>query len=157
VLVLDHLGADAHQLIQAVKTNEISDGNWIGMVRETLINGKRVKKPNQLETKYATLQCKPSQTNIELQHLPVIVNHATTGHKLQGKTVKSSVIVEWLRVKDWSCPSHVNKFGSLFLMSLIPEDINFGPAKDYLDMIQNLRHRILATPEQVSKLENNFG
>jgi hypothetical protein len=29
------------------------------------------------------------QTNIELQHLPVIVNHATTGHKLQGKTEKS--------------------------------------------------------------------
>jgi hypothetical protein len=34
------------------------------------------------------------QTNIELQHLPVIVNHATTGHKLQGKTVKSFVIAE---------------------------------------------------------------
>jgi hypothetical protein len=26
------------------------------------------------------------QTNIELQHLPVIVNHATAGHRLQGKT-----------------------------------------------------------------------
>jgi hypothetical protein len=30
----------------------------------------------------------------KLQHLPVIVNHATTGHKLQGKTVKSLVIAE---------------------------------------------------------------
>jgi hypothetical protein len=39
------------------------------------------------------------QTNIELQHLPVIVNHATTGHKLQGKTVKSLVIAEWSKVK----------------------------------------------------------
>jgi dimeric dUTPase (all-alpha-NTP-PPase superfamily) len=29
------------------------------------------------------------QTNIELQYLPVIMNQATTGHKLQGKTVKS--------------------------------------------------------------------
>jgi len=29
------------------------------------------------------------KTDIELQYLPVIMNHATTGHKLQGKTVKS--------------------------------------------------------------------
>jgi hypothetical protein len=40
------------------------------------------------------------QTNIELQHLPVtIMNHATSGHKLQGKTVKSLVIAEWSKVK----------------------------------------------------------
>jgi hypothetical protein len=42
-------------------------------------------------------------------------------------------------------------------MSPIPEDIHFGPAKDYLDMIQNLRQRILATPEQVAELKNNSG
>jgi hypothetical protein len=38
-------------------------------------------------------------------------------------------------------------------MSPIPEAISFGPAKDYLDMMQILRQRILATPEQVSKLK----
>jgi hypothetical protein len=42
------------------------------------------------------------QTNIELQHLPVIMNHTITGHKLQGKTLTSLVIAEWSRVKNWA-------------------------------------------------------
>jgi hypothetical protein len=61
------------------------------------------------------------------------------------KTVKSLVF------------SRVKTLSGLFLMSPIPEDIHFGPAKDYLDMIQNLRQRILATPEQVAELKNNSG
>jgi hypothetical protein len=36
-------------------------------------------------------------------------------------------------------------------MSPIPEDIDFGPAKDYMDMMQNLKGQ-----QQVSKLKNNF-
>jgi hypothetical protein len=73
--------------------------------------------------------------------------------------VKSLVSAEWSRVKNWAYVvlSHVKTLSGLFLMSPIPEDINFGPAKDYLDMMQNLRGRILATPEQVSELKNNFG
>jgi hypothetical protein len=98
------------------------------------------------------------QTNMQLQHLPVIVNHATTGCKLQGKTVKSLVISEWLKVENWACVvlSCVKALSGLFLMSLVPEDIDLGPAKDYLDMMQHLRQRILATPEQVSELKNKF-
>jgi hypothetical protein len=41
--------------------------------------------------------------------------------------------------------SRSKTLSGLFLMSPIPEDINFGPAKDYLDMMQTLRQRILAT------------
>jgi hypothetical protein len=33
-------------------------------------------------------------------------------------------------------------------MSPIPEGLNFGPAENYLDMMQNLRRGILATPDQ---------
>jgi hypothetical protein len=97
------------------------------------------------------------QTNIELQHLPVIVNHATTSHKLQGKIVKSLVIAEWSKAKNWANAvlSRVNTLSGLFLMSPIPEDIDFGPAEDYLDMMQTLRQRILATPDQVTELKNN--
>jgi hypothetical protein len=97
------------------------------------------------------------QTNIELQHLPLIVNHATTGHKLQGKTVKSLVIAEWSKVNNWAYVvlSHVKTLSGLFLMSPIPEDIDFGPAEDYMDMMQSLRQRILATPDQVTKIKNN--
>jgi hypothetical protein len=85
------------------------------------------------------------------------VKHATTGHKLQGKTVKSLVIAEWSKVKNWAYVvlSRVKTLSGLFLMSPIPEDIDFGPAEDYMDMMQSLRQRILATPDQVTKIKNN--
>jgi hypothetical protein len=99
----------------------------------------------------------PGQSFIELQHFPIIMNHATTDHKLQGKTVKLLVIAEWSKVKNWAyiVLSCVKTLSGLFLMSPIPEDIDFGPAEDYLDMIRSLRQRILATPDQVMELKNN--
>jgi hypothetical protein len=98
------------------------------------------------------------QTSIELQYLPVIVNHATTGHKLQGKTVKSLVIAEWSKTKNWAYVvlSRVKTLTGLFLTQPIPEDIDFSPPNDYLDMMANLRQTILATPEQVSELKRNL-
>jgi hypothetical protein len=85
----------------------------------------------------------------------VIVNHATTGHKLQGKTVKSLVIAEWSRVKNWAYVviSRVKTLSGLFLVKPIPEDIDFSPADEYLEMMTILRQTILATPEQVSELK----
>lgn len=98
------------------------------------------------------------QTSIELQYLSVIVNHATTGHKLQGKTVESLVIAQWSKVKNWAYVvlSRVKTLDGLFLMKPIPEDIDFAPANDYLDMMVNLRKTILATPEQVFELKQTL-
>jgi hypothetical protein len=98
------------------------------------------------------------QTSIELQYLSVIVNHATTGHKLQGKTVVSLVIAQWSKVKNWAYVvlSRVKTLDGLFLMKPIPEDIDFAPAADYLDMMAHLRTTILATPEQVSGLKETL-
>jgi hypothetical protein len=95
------------------------------------------------------------QTSIKLQFLPVIVNHATTGHKLQGKTVESLVIAEWSRVKNWNYVvfSRVKRLSGLFLMEPIPEDIDFLPASNYLEMMADLRKTILATPEQFLELK----
>jgi hypothetical protein len=85
----------------------------------------------------------------------VIVNHATTGHKLQGKIVESLVIAEWSRVKNWNYVvfSRVKRLSGLFLMEPIPEDINFLHASNYLEMMADLRKMILATPEQVLELK----
>ena len=98
------------------------------------------------------------QTSMQLPYLPVIVNNATTGHKLQGKTVNSLVIAEWSKVKNWAYVviSRVRTLDGLFLVNPIPENIDFSPAKDYLDMMTNLRQRILATPEQVSELKQTL-
>jgi hypothetical protein len=65
------------------------------------------------------------------------MNHATTGRKLHGKTLRSLVIAEWSRVKDWAYLI-LKILSGLFLMSPTPEDIDFGPEKDYLDKMQNL-------------------
>ena len=98
------------------------------------------------------------QTSIELQYLPVIVNHATTGHKLQGKTVQSLVIAQWSKVKNWAYVvlSRVKTLEGLFLTKPIPEDFDFSPPNDYLEMMENLRKTILATPEQVSELKKEL-
>ena len=95
------------------------------------------------------------QTSIELQYLPVIVNHAKTGHKLQGKTVKSLVIAEWSRVKNWAYVviSRVKTLSGLFLLKPVPEDIDFSPAEEYLEMMTILRKTILAYPKQVAELK----
>jgi hypothetical protein len=73
--------------------------------------------------------------------------------------VKSLGITEWSRVENWAYVvlPRVKTLSGLFLMSPIPEDNDFGPGKDYLDMMQIIRGRILATPEQVSEIKNNFG
>jgi hypothetical protein len=97
-------------------------------------------------------------TSIELEYLSVIVNHATTGHKLQGKTVKSLVIAQWSRVKNWAYVvlSRVKTLDGLFLMNPLPDNIDFLPANDYLDMMAHLRRTILATPGQVSELKQTL-
>jgi hypothetical protein len=98
------------------------------------------------------------QASIELQYLPVLVNHATTGHKLQGKTVQSLVIAQWSKVKNWAYVvlSRVKTLAGLFLTKPIPEDFDFSPPNDYLEMMENLRKTILATPEQVSELKKEL-
>jgi hypothetical protein len=73
------------------------------------------------------------------------------------KLLKSLVIAEWSRVKNWAYVvlSHDKTLNGLFLTRLIPNDINFAPETVYLDMMNHLRQSILATPEQVSDLKQN--
>jgi hypothetical protein len=56
-----------------------------------------------------------------------------------------------VRVRNWAYVvlSHVKTLDGLFLIKPIPEDVDFLPANDYLDMMANLRRSILATPAQV--------
>ena len=100
------------------------------------------------------------KAKIKLQCLPVNLNHATTGHKLQGKSVDEIVIVEWStnNAKKWAYVviSRVRTLDGLFLLKPIPEDIDFQPDEKYTEMMERLRPRILATPEQVADLMEEF-
>ena len=91
---------------------------------------------------------------MRLSVFPVVINHATTGHKLQGKSLDELVIAEWSAVKNWVYVvlSRVRKLEGLFLTSPIPDDIDFAPAEKYLEMMIRLRNTILSTPDQVAML-----
>jgi hypothetical protein len=124
--------------------------------------GKFLLKPETatFKVKYPILSSGNScvQAQIELKYLPIIVNHAKTGHKLQGKTVKLLVIAEWSKVKNcaYIVLSRFKTLEGLFLMKPIPEDIDILQPKEYLDMMENIRRTLLATPEQGSELKESL-
>ena len=101
---------------------------------------------------------------IKLQHFPVILNHGTTGHKLQGRTMAELVIAEWSNMVNWVyvVVSRVRTLKGLFLFKKIPENDNFAPPQNYLDMMDRLRSTILALPSDISDMLHtldlpNFG
>jgi len=100
------------------------------------------------------------KAKIKLHCLPVNLNHATTGHKLQGKSLDEIVIVEWSKhdAKKWAyvAISRVRTLEGLFLLEPIPENIDFQPDEEYTAMMERLRPRILVTSEEVADLMEEF-
>lgn len=98
------------------------------------------------------------KTSIYLTQFPIVINHATTGHKLQGKSMIALVIAEWSKVKNWAYVvlSRVRTLSGLFLTEPIPVDIDFLPPPEYLDMMDNLRSTVLATSSQVEELKSTL-
>ena len=94
-------------------------------------------------------------SKLDIDHFPVVLNHATTGHKLQGKTLDSLFIAEWSNVRNWAYVvlSRVRTLDGLFLLKPIPDTIDFSPASEYQDMMQRLRLTILAKPEDTQALK----
>ena len=98
------------------------------------------------------------KASIVLEQFPVVVNFATTGHKLQGKSLLSLVIAEWSKTKNWAYVvlSRVRSLVGLFFTKPIPSDVVFSPDPEYLEMMTNLRATINTTPEQVSELKATY-
>jgi hypothetical protein len=59
------------------------------------------------------------------------VNPATMGHKLQGKMIKSLVIAQWSKVKNWAYVilSHVKTLDGPFLMNTKTRRYRFFTSK----------------------------
>jgi hypothetical protein len=95
---------------------------------------------------------------IHLTQFPVVINHATTGHKLQGKSMDALVIAEWTETKNWPYVtiSRVRTLDGLYFMKPIPKNISFKPPEEYLAMMERLRHNILATEEDVQELKSTL-
>ena len=90
---------------------------------------------------------KSEEINIKLTHFPIISNFATTGHKLQGKTMASLVIAEWVAKPNWAYVvlSRVRTLAGIYLKDPLPANCSFNPPQEYLTMIERLRNTILAT------------
>ena len=82
--------------------------------------------------------------NITFRFFPVVLNHATTGHKLQEKSLDAMVICEWSGVKNWAYVvlSRVQTLKGLFLTTEIPANINFEPDPMYKGMMARLWKKI---------------
>ena len=78
----------------------------------------------------------------------VTINHATTGHKLQGKTVDSLIVWEWSKQLNWIYVvlSRVRSIRGLYLREKLPEDVITAPHPSYLDMMDRLRQKMLPKP-----------
>jgi hypothetical protein len=80
---------------------------------------------------------------IVMTQLPVLVNNATTGHKLQGQTKKNLVISVWSKKRNWNyvALSRVTTREGLFLVSPLPQDVDFSIAPDLTRMLQTLKQQ----------------
>jgi hypothetical protein len=69
---------------------------------------------------------------VSLTQFPVIVNCATTGHKLQGQTKHSLLIAVWSKVKNWNyvALSRVRTRQGLYLLTPLPYNTNFEIAPE---------------------------
>ena len=89
--------------------------------------------------------------HIGLYQVPISVNHATTGHKLQGKTVDSLLVAEWAskNVRNWIYVvlSRIRSLAQLFLLTPLPEETDEYPDSRISDMLNRLRERLKVLTE----------
>jgi hypothetical protein len=79
---------------------------------------------------------------VNMTQFPVLVNNATTGHKLQGQSKDSLFICVWSSVKNWNyvALSRVRTRAGLYLMSPLPLSTKaFDISPDLRDMYITLR------------------
>lgn len=86
---------------------------------------------------------------LAIEHFPILVNYATTGHKLQGKSVNCLVVSEWSKAENWAYVvlSRVRTLEGLYLTSPIPLDISFEPSKAYFEMMEKVKRYLVATTD----------
>ena len=120
-----------------------------------------IRKKGTFNVKYPIVEFGRKMTvdaGMTFSYFPVVSNHATTGHKLQGKSMDQLVIAQWSKVRNWAYVvlSRVRTLEGLFLTEPIPSNIDFKPPSEYLAMMIRLRDSISAVPGQVAELAECF-
>jgi hypothetical protein len=83
----------------------------------------RIPKPKILQT---TQTDTTDWIEMRATQIPILVNNATTGHKLQGSGVDSLFVHNWSYVTNWvyTMLSRVKELNGLFARKLLSEDIS---------------------------------
>lgn len=96
------------------------------------------KRPCRIAVPMELFGLGTSQTrvNASITQFPVLINHATTGHKLQGMTKSSLFVSSWSYVKNWPYVvlSRVTSLKGLFLRNPIDrrKDFTYSPKLRYM-------------------------
>jgi hypothetical protein len=116
-------------------------GNWKGTFR---ISPNRKPYKTTWKTTEDGQQLIFADQAIKLLQLECTLNHATTGHKLQGKSLDKLIIAEWNNDKNWIYVvlSRVKTLDGLFLLKPLPELTDTAPHEDYKRMMEFLRSGI---------------
>ena len=79
--------------------------------------------------------------NITLTQIPLVVNNATTGHKLQGQTKEQLVVSVWSTRKNWNyvALSRVKTRAGLNLVKELPYTADFSISDELRQMLDYLR------------------
>jgi hypothetical protein len=82
-----------------------------------------------------------------VNRFPVLANHATTGHKLQGQTKESLFISDWHYSSNWPYVvlSRVTTLKGLFLLKPLRKDVDFSQDSRLGRMLTKMRSK---TPDQ---------
>ena len=99
-----------------------------------------------------SLRASPTRTTevIRMQgrQIPCVVNHATTGHKLQGKSVDNIFVANWNYKGNWVYVvlSRVRTIDGLYLQQPLQLDVQkYAISQTYVRMIRNFSQRCEAT------------
>jgi hypothetical protein len=97
-----------------------------------------------IPTQFGALNKSTVRLSIEMTQIPIIVNNATTGHKLQGQTKHNLVIVVWCNKKNWNyvALSRVTTRAGLFLVHPLPYTTDFSISNDLTNMLVTLKAKM---------------
>jgi hypothetical protein len=137
----------------------IVDGYWVHSVKMSEVESIQCRFDGGFHSGTFTLKPKTQKCTIQMPctlvpgrdrmpatvkmtQLPVLINNATTGHKLQGKTLDALLISQWNNAQNWSYVvlSRVRTLLGLYLREPIPVDYVFTPPPAMIAMLQRFEN-----------------
>lgn len=150
------------RLIQGANVEPMTvDGFWVNSVKMSDVESIQCKFDGGFRSGMFTLKPKTQTCTIQMPctlvpgrdrmpatvkmtQLPVLINNATTGHKLQGKTLDMLFISHWNNAQNWSYVvlSRVRTLLGLYLRSPIPNHYVFTPPPAMIAMLLQFEENI---------------